>query len=260
MLGRRWRRCAVGCPTPVGRPGMQSVFPSMDDTCQPVGNQGVVGKAEVFQCNYGDYLIRYSRWFKGADRYGYLDSANPGATHPFWVLDSVFYGRAWISYDESPTERLRYQWSASYRGNPYTVSVEGIDAAARSLGVEQVEATPPVGSVCLDRSARQVPASISWWWAAAPRNVSPEASILVGRDELAEVRVRHDLVSRRHAHLVFRDRWIIEDLRSTNGIWLDGERVERLRISGEVRVRLGDPDSGPEIRLIAPPRAADVTV
>ena len=80
------------CPTPVGRRGMQSVFPSMDDTCQSVGNQGVVGKAEVFQCNYGDYSIRYSRWFKGADRYGYLDSANPGATHPFWVLDGVFYG------------------------------------------------------------------------------------------------------------------------------------------------------------------------
>ncbi len=79
-----------------------------------------------------------------------------------------------------------------------------------------------------------------------------DAPIVLGRDELAEVQVLHELVSRRHAQLVFRGEWLLEDLQSTNGVWRNGERVDRLRLSGEVSVRLGDPATGPEVRFIAP--------
>jgi hypothetical protein len=115
----------------------------MDDACGAIGTQGVIGKAEVYECWYGDYMIRYSRWDKGADRYAYLDSANPGGTHPRWYFDGLFYGRAWVSYEDSPDERMKYQWSATYRWRPYSVSVEGVDDAARAVGVGRVAATRP---------------------------------------------------------------------------------------------------------------------
>lgn len=78
-----------------------------------------------------------------------------------------------------------------------------------------------------------------------------EAPLVLGRDETATIQVRHPLVSRRHARVVFRDGWVLEDLSSTNGTWHDGERVDEVRIHGEVRVRLGDPETGPQLRLVA---------
>ncbi len=81
-----------------------------------------------------------------------------------------------------------------------------------------------------------------------------DSPIVVGRDGgTSGIRVHHDLVSRRHARLVFDEGWLLEDLQSTNGIWRDGERVDRLRITGEVCVRLGDPDTGPELRMVSAP-------
>ncbi len=131
------------CPPPSGRRGLETVFPSLDDACGAVGTQGVSGKAEVYECRYGAYMIRYSRWVKGADRYSYLNSANPNALHPPWTFKGVFYGRAWVSFEDSPTENMKYQWSATYRGNPYSVSVEGVDDAARRVGIGRVVAAPP---------------------------------------------------------------------------------------------------------------------
>jgi hypothetical protein len=131
------------CPVPAGRRGLESVFPSMDDACAPAGTGGVVGKAEVYECPYGAYLIRYSRWEKRADRYGYLDFANTGATHPKWYFQGLFYGRTWVSYEDSANESMKYQWSATYRGSPFSVSVEGVDAAARDAGIRRVAAVRP---------------------------------------------------------------------------------------------------------------------
>lgn len=88
-------------------------------------------------------MIRYSRWVKGADRYAYYNSANPGATHPPWSFEGALYGRGWMSYENSSNEDMKYQWSATYRGNPYSVSVEGVDDAARSAGIQRVVASPP---------------------------------------------------------------------------------------------------------------------
>jgi serine/threonine-protein kinase len=134
---------AHDCPPPAGRIGLKTVFPSMDDECSPVGAQGVAGKAEAYLCSYGTYVIRYSRWLIGADRHSYLDQSNPGATRPPWEVQGETYGRTWVSYEDSPDEDMKYQWSATYQGNPFSVSVEGIDLTARDEGVQRVEAVPP---------------------------------------------------------------------------------------------------------------------
>src|SRR4051812_18985783 len=73
---------------------------------------------------------------------------------------------------------------------------------------------------------------------------------VIGRGEDAAVRVDDPLVSRHHA--VFRHTgsgWLLEDLGSSNGTFVDGARVDRIVIAGATAVRLGDPDTGPELVL-----------
>ena len=65
--------------------------------------------------------------------------------------------------------------------------------------------------------------------------------LLVGRSAECDVRLADDSVSRRHARLVFRDgTWVIQDLGSTNGTIVNGQRVGRCRLQPGDRVWLGD--------------------
>ena len=58
-------------------------------------------------------------------------------------------------------------------------------------------------------------------------------------------------VSWRHGVLrVDGDAWIIEDLGSTNGTFLGLQRLDRIEISAECVVRLGNPDDGPVLRCV----------
>ncbi|MYS81596.1 DUF1707 and FHA domain-containing protein [Embleya scabrispora] len=62
------------------------------------------------------------------------------------------------------------------------------------------------------------------------------AAMHIGRSHLADLRLAHDSVSRRHARLCVRDEgWVLEDLGSMNGTHVNG-----LRIMGPVSVRPGD--------------------
>jgi pSer/pThr/pTyr-binding forkhead associated (FHA) protein len=60
--------------------------------------------------------------------------------------------------------------------------------------------------------------------------------LLVGRHPRCDVVVADPSVSRRHAQLTFRDGvWVLQDLDSTNGTTLNGERVGRTTLhSGDV--------------------------
>ena len=89
------------------------------------------------------------------------------------------------------------------------------------------------------RATRSIDATTFWIVADSQHRLSEGANIL-GRDPEANVWVNRPGVSRRHARIVVtRDQAILEDLGSTNGTWIGGERVT-------TPTPLGD---GDEIRL-----------
>jgi hypothetical protein len=63
-----------------------------------------------------------------------------------------------------------------------------------------------------------------------------QASITIGRDEQADVRIDNPSVSRRHAEIRLGDGgWVVEDLGSSNGTFLRGNRLQ-----GPQPIGLGD--------------------
>ncbi len=73
----------------------------------------------------------------------------------------------------------------------------------------------------------------------------------IGRDPKSDIVMTDSRVSWRHAVLrVDGNGWIIEDLGSTNGTFLDMQRLDRIEISAECVIRLGNPDDGPPLRCV----------
>jgi hypothetical protein len=65
--------------------------------------------------------------------------------------------------------------------------------------------------------------------------------LLIGRHAGCDVVLSRDTVSRRHARLVFRDgKWIIHDLKSTNGTVVNGNYVGRCELCPGDRLVLGE--------------------
>jgi hypothetical protein len=64
--------------------------------------------------------------------------------------------------------------------------------------------------------------------------------LVVGRDDAADAHVEDESVSRRHS-IILREgeNYIIEDLGSQNGTWVDGRRVLTARISHNARIVVG---------------------
>ena len=55
--------------------------------------------------------------------------------------------------------------------------------------------------------------------------------VLIGRGSSCDLVIEHRTVSRRHAQLFFREgSWILIDLRSTNGTFINGSRVRRSQL------------------------------
>ena len=81
---------------------------------------------------------------------------------------------------------------------------------------------------------------VSFKTALEEQKVQFKQSFVIGRIETCEVCIRDEYVSRRHAELAYDgDQWWIRDLDSKNGIFVDGQRVERAPIHGALTVRLG---------------------
>lgn len=72
------------------------------------------------------------------------------------------------------------------------------------------------------------------------KQIYTQSELRIGRDPTCEVQLMDDTVSNQHARLWFRNKqWWIEDLLSTNGTFLNDERLETptILISGdEIRV------------------------
>ena len=81
--------------------------------------------------------------------------------------------------------------------------------------------------------------------------MKPGTTYRIGRDPKSDIVMTDSRVSWRHAVLrVDGDGWIIEDLGSTNGTFLGLQRLDRIEISAECVVRLGNPDDGPVLRCV----------
>ena len=77
----------------------------------------------------------------------------------------------------------------------------------------------------------------------------------IGRTEECEVCIKNEHVSRRHAEVAFDgNQWMVRDLQSANGIFVDDRRVPSVVVTTRVKVRLGI--LGPFIEFLVVPRMA----
>jgi ABC-type multidrug transport system ATPase subunit len=80
------------------------------------------------------------------------------------------------------------------------------------------------------------------------RTLRAGPSYRVGRDPQSDIVVDEPRVSWQHAILrLADDQWLLEDVGSTNGTFVGGQRVRRVEITGACQARLGDPESGPVV-------------
>ena len=60
-----------------------------------------------------------------------------------------------------------------------------------------------------------------------------EGSLVIGRDPEADVFINHPSLSWHHAKLIVRSgTWVLVDLSSTNGTFVDGQRVTKVEVIG----------------------------
>jgi ABC transport system ATP-binding/permease protein len=85
--------------------------------------------------------------------------------------------------------------------------------------------------------------------------LQPGTVYRIGRDPKSDISMTDSRVSWQHG--VFKvagDKWVFEDVGSTNGTFLGQQKVDRVEISAECAVHLGNPDDGPVLRCV--PQAA----
>ncbi|MCR8670489.1 FHA domain-containing protein [Agrococcus sp. HG114] len=68
----------------------------------------------------------------------------------------------------------------------------------------------------------------------------PETGLTIGRSSGAGLQIKDDYTSSSHAKIVrWRDQWVVQDLGSTNGTYVDGKRITEstpVRVGSSVRI------------------------
>ena len=73
-----------------------------------------------------------------------------------------------------------------------------------------------------------------------PVQLRPQASCVIGRSRSCNLRLPSSDASRRHAEILAgRDGFVLRDLRSTNGTFVNGERVEERTLRPGDRIQIG---------------------
>ncbi len=118
----------------------------------------------------------------------------------------------------------------------------GIETRVVKLDEVEVE-EPPRPAPPAEPRAAVVPAPArAVFEAEGTRFTIPPAGALIGRSSSCDVVLTNADVSRQHAQIAFdeADGWIVEDLGSTNGVIVNGGRVEgSLRLSNGDQIKLG---------------------
>src|SRR5690349_25156020 len=80
--------------------------------------------------------------------------------------------------------------------------------------------------------------------------VRPGRPVIIGRDAGCDLQVEGRLVSRRHAEVdVAEDGWVVRDLGSRNGTFVDGETAAFVAVVDGGEIRLGSATDGPVVRF-----------
>src|SRR5271165_4187358 len=96
--------------------------------------------------------------------------------------------------------------------------------------------------------------------AGVDRLLQAGSTYRIGRDPEADIVVSDARVSWQHATLERQaSGWQLQDPSSTNGTFVDQQRVRQVAITGNCALRLGHPDDGPLLRctVIGAPARAD---
>jgi pSer/pThr/pTyr-binding forkhead associated (FHA) protein len=73
-------------------------------------------------------------------------------------------------------------------------------------------------------------------------------SFKIGRDETCAIQFDEEIVSRVHAEVKLENgQWWLEDLNSTNGTFLNGQKINRIQITSDLQIELGI--DGPQINF-----------
>ena len=89
-------------------------------------------------------------------------------------------------------------------------------------------------------------------WSGGERTFRPGVIIRIGREPGGDVVLANSHVSRAHAELEHTARgWVLRDLGSAQGTWLNGVRTPDLAIRGRCSVSLGQPPKGEVLELVA---------
>ena len=84
------------------------------------------------------------------------------------------------------------------------------------------------------------------------------APFRIGRADQCDISIKHEYVSRQHVEISYRDgQWWVEDLHSSNGIFLNGEKVMRAAVGKSIQLRLGVAGPILSLELTKPPAPAE---
>ncbi|KUI37111.1 FHA domain-containing protein [Mycobacterium sp. GA-2829] len=92
-----------------------------------------------------------------------------------------------------------------------------------------------------------------------PYTIAPDdAPILIGRESPAQIRVDDPRVSRVHARIEVRGgHWVVSDAASTNGMFVEGARVDTVEVRDAATVRLGHAEGIPVTLTVEEDAVAD---